>query len=80
MTFIDDTYATIETAPRDGTAVYVAHEDVGRFIMQWNPEGQSALYPDIIGLWETPCKSMTWVTVDGHGPSHWKPCDRKSLN
>ena len=64
----------IETAPKDGRAIILKHEDVGSFVMCWNPVGNNAFFaPDAVGIWEAPDQSMTWSDADDCGPSHWKP-------
>lgn len=63
----------IETAPKDGRVIIVMHEEVGSFLMAWNPTGTNHLFaPGEIGIWEMPDRSMTWRAGED-GPSHWKP-------
>lgn len=63
----------IETAPKDGRVIFVMHEDVGSFLMAWNPTATNWMFaPGEIGMWEAPDKSMTWRTAQD-GPSHWAP-------
>lgn len=78
---IDETYATIGTAPRDGTLIIVADEEVGAFPMRWNYKAENDFFaPGITGMWETPDKSMTWTEHDGFGPRYWKPLDARGAN
>ena len=69
----------IETAPMDGTAIVVKHDEVGSFVMAWNAAGTNALFaPGRMGMWEASDQSMTWCDQDGCGPSHWAPLDPPS--
>lgn len=63
----------IETAPKNGMAIIVAHEEMGAFVMAWNPTGTSAMFaPGDIGIWEALDGSFTWR--DGEdGPDKWAP-------
>lgn len=63
----------IETAPRDGRVIIVAHEEMGAFPMAWNPTGTNHLFaPGEVGIWEAPDRSFTWR--DGEfGPDKWAP-------
>lgn len=63
----------ITTAPRDGRVVIVGHEEVGEFLMAWNPKATNDLFaPGETGMWEMFDRSMTWR--DGEdGPAYWRP-------
>lgn len=65
----------IHTAPRDGTVIWVMHEDCGSFPMRWDSAGTNwiAQPEDEKGIWVTPDGSFTWSEYDGAGPSHWAP-------
>ncbi len=66
----------IETAPRDGTLIIVGHEDVGTFIMRWNPKGSNALVqPEPSGIWEARDGSITWSERGDGGPGWWRRID-----
>ncbi|MBB4004455.1 hypothetical protein [Aurantimonas endophytica] len=81
MRIIDDTFAPIDTAPRTGTPIIVAHEDVGAFAMRWNQAATNEMFaPGAIGMWEATDCSMTWAEAPGLGPSHWKPLGDGGLN
>lgn len=70
---IDDRYAPISSAPRDGTLIIVAHDDVGAFPVRWNPEATNDLFaPGCSGLWVAPDGTFTWSEHGGLGPSHWR--------
>lgn len=65
----------IATAPKDGRAIVVMHDDVGSFVMCWNPTATNSMFaPGEMGMWEAPDKSMTWRSLED-GPSHWQPFD-----
>lgn len=60
----------IETAPRDGRTIWLHHEDVGTWAMQWAHIQRNGLFPGQVGMWVCPRGTMTWR--DGEdGPSHW---------
>lgn len=62
----------IETAPRDGTIIWIHHDDVGSFVCRWNPVGSNAIFqPEPTGIWEAPLGQFTWSEDEGNGPSHW---------
>ena len=62
----------IETAPRDGRAIWVMHEDVGKYLVAWNPVGTNEFFaPGDVGIWEALDKSFTWKAGEEDGPSHW---------
>lgn len=78
---IQDHHAPITTAPRDGTVIVVAHEHVGEFVMQWDPQGTNDFFaPGDVGIWVAPDGSMTWKDTDDDGPSHWRPLTNRSVN
>lgn len=63
----------IETAPKDGRVIIVAHEEMGAFQMAWNPIGTNHLFaPGEVGIWEAPDRSFTWRAGE-FGPSKWMP-------
>lgn len=63
----------IETAPKDGRVIVVMQEDVGSFLMAWNPTATNHLFaPGQMGMWEASDRSMTWRN-DDCGPTHWMP-------
>jgi hypothetical protein len=66
----------IETAPRDGTIIKVGDSDGHVAEMRWNPEGVNPLVSRCPGIWETPCRSVTWCEDDGYGPEWWAPIRR----
>lgn len=62
----------IETAPKNGLAIMVGHEDVGQFIMAWNATAQNPFFaPGQTGMWKTIDGSMTWSDADDCGPDYW---------
>ena len=76
-------WSDIATVPRDGRTVWVAADEVGVFLMRWNPIGANEIFqPDPIGIWEAIDGSMTWSEIDGCGPTSWMPYsgDRRTLN
>lgn len=78
---IDDTFAPIGTAPRNGTYIVVAHEEVGSFVMRWEDDATNDLFaPGEIGMWVELGGFMTWKISNDEGPSHWKPLDIGSVN
>lgn len=66
----------IATAPRDGTTIWVMHEDVGAFAMRWGDKTSNPFFSGETGMWEAPGE-FTWSEnshyEDDCGPSHWKP-------
>jgi len=63
----------IESAPKDGSVIWVMHEECGQFPMSWNSAGSNHLFaPGDIGIWEMADQSMTWRDGE-YGPSYWKP-------
>jgi hypothetical protein len=70
----------ISTAPRNGLSIIVGDDDVGEFLMHWNPTGENPLSQPGIGLWETPDRRMTWSEHDGCGPSYWRPLPQEPSN
>ena len=69
-----------QTYPRDGSVVYVMHEDVGAFLMRWNPKKTNGLYPGVIGMWECIDGGMTWTEHEGMGPSHYCAASAQKLH
>lgn len=66
----------IETAPRDGTVIYVADPDCGAFPMRWNSEGYNDIFaPYDLGIWEMESGGMTWSESRDCGPTRWKPLE-----
>ena len=62
------------TAPRNGLSIILGDEDVGEFVMHWNPAAENPLFaPGRVGLWEAPDLSMTWMDDEELGPSWWRP-------
>lgn len=62
----------IDTAPRD-CAVIIGDDDVGEFVMRWNPQATNAVfYPGVVGMWEALDKSITWSDASGYGPTYWR--------
>ncbi len=63
----------IETAPKDGRVIIVAHDEMGAFEMAWNPIGTNPMFaPGEIGIWEAPDRSFTWRAGE-FGPDKWAP-------
>lgn len=63
----------IDTAPRDGTLIYIGDPDVGEFPMQWAHIQRNGLFPGVVGMWVMPKGEMTWNDADGFGPTVWRP-------
>lgn len=61
------------TAPRNGLSIVVGGDDVGEYVMHWNPTGENALVQPGIGIWEAADRSFTWSEADGMGPEWWRP-------
>ncbi|MGN6064905.1 hypothetical protein [Brevundimonas diminuta] len=66
---------TIETAPRDGTAIYVTAEGEPMRRMSWNQFGSNPLVQAERGIWWGEKGGYTWSEKDGFGPTHWVPTD-----
>ncbi|BCB18042.1 hypothetical protein OCUBac02_09360 [Bosea sp. ANAM02] len=66
-------YRDIVSVPRDGSLVWVMHEDVGSFLMRWNAAASNPMVSTEPGIWEAPDGSFTWCDKNGLGPSHWRP-------
>jgi hypothetical protein len=63
----------IETAPKDGRAIIVADDEMGAFVMAWNPTGTNEIFaPGDVGIWEVLDGSMTWRAGE-FGPTKWAP-------
>ena len=70
----------IETAPKDGTLVYLIALDKDGICevaspgaMRWSHTQRNGLFPGIVGMWVSPEADFTWQTSDGYGPTHWMP-------
>lgn len=73
---LDDSFAPIATAPRDGTWIVVGHEDVGTFLMRFVPTQRNEFFaPGQVGMWLEYGDGMTWIDDPEEGPTHWKPMD-----
>jgi hypothetical protein len=66
---------TIDTAPRDGTAIIVTAEDEPLYEMSWNQFGSNDLVQAERGIWWGKDGAFTWSEKHGHGPTHWAPLD-----
>lgn len=80
---IDETFAPISTAPRDGRLIFVGHEDVGILLMRFDPKRTNEFFaPGQVGMWLAYDGTSTWIDDPDIGPSHWKPfqCDGSVLN
>lgn len=82
MVVNSDGWQTLDSAPRDGTMVYLTVLVQGKpeeiIPMQWNPTATNELFPGIIGMWVMPDNSeigycMTWQDQADGAPTHWKP-------
>lgn len=80
---IDESYLTIDSAPRDGTLIVVA--DYERSMeMSWVSDAAGLVMEDggeleIDGIWLNEKESEGWPEIEGDGPTHWKPI-RKNFN
>ncbi|GGP00871.1 hypothetical protein [Stakelama pacifica] len=61
----------IETAPKDGTTIWVGDEDAGVFWMRWGHIQKNGLFPGQVGMWVAPGGEFTWNDSDGFGPTWW---------
>lgn len=77
-----DDWQTMETAPRDGTTVWLTWMDEGQpadtFPMVWNDFAGNPLVQDGRGIWclrsDDGQIHMTWTEADPAGaPTHWRP-------
>jgi hypothetical protein len=72
-----DDYRPINTAPRDGSIVWLIAEEYNEdcpYPMFWNPSGFNPLVSSKPGIWELEGGGMTWCEEDPKGsPTHWKP-------
>lgn len=76
-----DDYRPINTAPRDGTSVWLIAEGYNEdlpYLMFWNSEGFNPLVSTQPGIWEIEGGGLTWCEDDPKGgpkggPTHWKP-------
>jgi hypothetical protein len=83
MTMIDETFAPIATAPRDGTFIVVGHEEVGTFMMRFVADQKNEFFaPGQVGMWLEYGDFMTWIDDPELGPSHWRPFngDKAAVN
>jgi hypothetical protein len=83
MTMIDESFAPIRTAPRDGTFIVVGHEEVGTFIVRFVANQRKEVFaPGEVGMWLELGDTMTWIDHPDLGPSHWKPLngDKQAVN
>lgn len=68
-------WKTIETAPRGGEYVELAHicghDDEETYVMRWNPEKTNGLTPFLVGMWEMEGGHAVWSEGEG-GPTHWR--------
>jgi hypothetical protein len=62
----------IDSAPKDGTVIYVGDPDVGEFPMQWGTIQRNGLFPGVVGMWVMSDGSMTWNDADDCGPTTWR--------
>lgn len=65
----------IGSAPRDGRVIVVGADGSPEFLMAWSPTAENPVFaPGVIGMWEAPDLSFTWVPGEG-GPQYWRPMD-----
>lgn len=63
----------IATAPKDGRTIIVGDDDVGEFVMRWNPDCTNPVFAGgVVGMWEMADGSATWTEGNGFGPSYWR--------
>lgn len=78
-----DGWRPIESAPKDGTLVRLTWMDEGEpadmAVMAWGHIQRNGLFPDVCGMWVSPCGQVTWNADDGAGPTHWKPLSDGAL-
>ena len=65
----------IETAPRDGTTIFLWAKDAGGpFPMAWEASGFNPLFSKSMGIWVLLGGGLTWTEDDPAGaPTHWRP-------
>ena len=68
-------FRTIDSAPRDGTAIIVTAEGEPLFEMSWNQFGSNEIVQTERGIWWGPNGAFTWSEKHGCGPTHWVPLD-----
>ena len=68
-------FRTIDSAPRDGTAIVVTAEGEPLFEMSWNQFGSNEIVQTQRGIWWGPGGGFTWSEKHGCGPTHWAPLD-----
>lgn len=70
-----DDLRPIESAPRDGTLIWVcAPQDGYGAPMRWNKNGSNAIFQPLpVGIWELDGGGATWSEEGGYGPTHWMP-------
>lgn len=63
----------IETAPKDGTLIWVMDPDCGAFVMRWDDAQTNPLFSAATGMWVASDGSMTWCEDTDAGPTRWRP-------
>jgi hypothetical protein len=72
------TWYPIETAPKDGSIIYLTRMEDGVpqeiWPMQWAHIKRNGLFPGVVGMWTTPDGALTWNgDAENGGPTHWSP-------